>query len=108
MAEEELIRLYANCKGFITTAIDEDFGMTPIEAMASGKAVVAINSGGYLETVINNSTGILVSEDINEIINAVRIISKNPSIFKEKCMRQAKKFDVDTFLTQMKNELELI
>jgi glycosyltransferase involved in cell wall biosynthesis len=105
IAEEELIRLYANCKGFITTATDEDFGMTPIEAMASGKAVVAINSGGYLETIINNSTGILVSQDINEIINAICIISKNPFIFKEKCIRHAKKFDVDIFLTQMKDEL---
>lgn len=106
VAEEELVRLYAHCKGFITTSIDEDFGMTPIEAMASGKAVVAINSGGYLETVINNSTGILVSQDINELVDAVRIISKNPAMFKEKCIKQAKKFDVDIFLTKMKKELE--
>ena len=37
VSQEELAILYARCKGFITTAKDEDFGMTAIEALASGK-----------------------------------------------------------------------
>ena len=44
--QEQLIDLYSSCKGFITTAKDEDFGLTPIEAMASGKPVIAANEGG--------------------------------------------------------------
>ena len=43
--------LYATCKGFICTALDEDFGLTPLEAMASGKPVVAVDEGGFRETV---------------------------------------------------------
>ena len=46
VTEEELIDLYARCKGLICTALDEDFGLTPVEAMASGKPVVAVNEGG--------------------------------------------------------------
>ncbi len=46
---DELIKLYSNCKGFITTSLNEDFGLTPIEAMASGKPVIAPNEGGYKE-----------------------------------------------------------
>ncbi len=106
VSEDELVDMYARCKGFITTSLDEDFGMTPIEAMASGKAVVAMNEGGCLETVINNSTGLLVDADVNEIVNAVKYISQNPSIFKEKCIEQARKFDVYRFLNEMMNEID--
>ena len=42
ISEQELIDLYARCKGLICTALDEDFGLTPVEAMASGKPVVAV------------------------------------------------------------------
>jgi len=106
VSEDELVDMYSRCKGFITTSLDEDFGMTPIEAMASGKAVIAMNEGGCLETVINNSTGLLVDADVNEIVNAVEYISQNPSKFKEKCIEQARKFDVDRFLNDMMNEID--
>ncbi len=105
VTEDELIKLYARCKGFITTSLDEDFGMVPIEAMASGKAVVAINEGGCLETVINGSTGLLVDADVDEIVNAVKYISRDPSMFKKKCIEQARKFDVDRFLNEMMKEI---
>ena len=49
--EEELHDLYARCRAHICTALDEDYGLTPLEAMASGKPVVAVNEGGYRETV---------------------------------------------------------
>lgn len=107
LTEDELIKLYARCKGFITTSLDEDFGMTPIEAMASGKAVVAMNEGGCLETVVNGSTGLLVDADVDEIVDAVECISRNPSIFKEKCIEQARKFDVDRFFDEMMGEIGL-
>lgn len=51
VSELELLDLYSRCKGLICTAMDEDFGMTPVEAMASGKPVVAVNEGGFKETV---------------------------------------------------------
>jgi len=105
VADDELINLYARCKGFITTSLDEDFGMTPIEAMASGKAVVGMNEGGCLETVINGSTGLLVDANVDEIVNAVECISGDPSVFKEKCIEQAGKFDLDRFLNEMMKEI---
>lgn len=105
ITEEKLIDLYARCKGFITTSLDEDLGMTPIEAMASGKSVVAINEGGYKETVIDHSTGLLINANVNEIVDAVRKISENPTKFKENCIKQSMKFDVDIFLTEMRETL---
>lgn len=105
ITEDELIELYAHCRGFITTSLDEDFGMTPVEAMASGKPVVAINEGGYRETVIDGSTGLLVGPNVSEIVDAVRTISGDPAKFKENCIEQSRKFDGNIFLTEMRNIL---
>ncbi|MCZ7356121.1 MAG: glycosyltransferase [Candidatus Methanoperedens sp.] len=101
VTEKELIDLYATCRGHITTAIDEDFGMTPVEAMASGKATVAVNEGGYLETVIDGSTGILVAADEKAIINAVKIVSKSPEKYQTDCKNRAKEFDTNEFIKRM-------
>ena len=75
VSQEELIQLYSECKGLITTSKEEDYGMTPIEAMASGKPAIAPNEGGYKETV-TNKTGILI-DDINpdKIIQAINEIN---------------------------------
>jgi glycosyltransferase involved in cell wall biosynthesis len=107
--DKKLVELYANCKGFITTSKDEDFGMTPVEAMASGKPVIAPNEGGYKETIINGKTGILI-EDINEdkLIDAIKIIGKNPEKYKQACINQAKKFDSKIFIKKMRSEIQKI
>jgi len=110
---EELIGLYANCKGFITTAVNEDFGMTPVEAMASGKPVIAGNEGGYKETIIDGKTGFLI-DDINEekLAEAIRKISaelknkQNQEKYKKACQKQAKKFDVKVFIEKIKEQIE--
>lgn len=41
------------------TPINEHFGIVPLEAMSTGKPVIACNSGGPLETIVHGTTGIL-------------------------------------------------
>lgn len=109
VSKEELLDLYANCKGLITTATDEDFGMTPVEAMASGKPVIAPAEGGYCETVINGVTGILMSHTTPESIrNAIIKISSDLSSFKDICIKRAKDFDTEIFAKKIKKEIEKI
>ncbi|HMB44637.1 MAG TPA: glycosyltransferase [Candidatus Methanoperedens sp.] len=103
VAEDELIELYATCKGHITTALDEDFGMTPLEAMASGKPTVAVREGGYLETIKDGVTGLLVDVDETAIINGVKLISMDPGKYREDCENRAKDFDIPAFIKQMEN-----
>ena len=103
ITEKELIDLYAKCKGFITTSMNEDFGMAPVEAMASGKTVICVGEGGYLESVIDGVTGVYVKPDVADIIRAINSISNNPEKYKDACERQAKKFDKSIFIKSMKN-----
>lgn len=106
VSQEKLIDLYANCRGFITTARNEDFGLTPLEAMASGKPVVCGNEGGYKETVINGLTGMLI-DDINEdkIIHAVREVGGKPESFRKECLKRARNFDTRIFVREIKEVL---
>jgi glycosyltransferase involved in cell wall biosynthesis len=53
-SDQELSRLYAGCRALIFPGI-EDFGIVPLEAMASGKPVIAFGKGGVLETVVDDS-----------------------------------------------------
>jgi glycosyltransferase involved in cell wall biosynthesis len=96
VTEDEVVGYYARCKGLICTATDEDFGLTPLEAMASGKPVIAVNEGGFCETV-TPETGMLIHPDEGSIIEAVRLISKNPDRYHDACIARAQEFDLKKF-----------
>ena len=49
--------LYAGCKAFLFPG-EEDFGITPLEAMAAGRPVIAYGRGGVLDSVADGETGI--------------------------------------------------
>jgi glycosyltransferase involved in cell wall biosynthesis len=99
--EDRLYDLYSRCEGLIATAIDEDFGLTPVEAMASGKPVVATREGGYLESVLDQKTGLLVPPKTDSIRNSIQCISKKPEDFKKSCLERAGFFDYNTFEKQI-------
>lgn len=108
VSEEELLDLYARCKGFITTSKEEDYGMNVVEAMASGKIVLAPAEGGYLETVVDGVTGELIpsitSDKLREAIlrwSEQLSDSSSGDHYREDCIRRAKKFDVDNFVKQL-------
>ncbi len=59
--DQILAELYSKAKALIFPQI-EDFGLTPIEAMASGCPVIAYAQGGALETIIDQKTGLFFHE----------------------------------------------
>lgn len=99
--DEKLVSLYANARALIVSAEDEDFGITPVEAMASGTPVIALRSGGYLETVVDGKTGKFF--DPATIDSLAEVLKKfDPSKYKaEDCIRQAEKFSKEHFKRQI-------
>lgn len=69
MKFDELRSAYARCKALVMTA-EEDFGITPVEAMASGRPVVAFGRGGVRDSVIEERTGLFFDEQRPEALVA--------------------------------------
>ncbi|MFH1850300.1 MAG: glycosyltransferase [archaeon] len=101
VSEKKLIDLYTNCKAFISTAKDEDFGMTVLEAMASGKPVLAVDEGGYKETV-TTETGLLVKPDAESIVKGVGHLT-DPRKFRRACEIRAREFDLGIFAGKIRS-----
>ena len=93
---------YARCRALIFPGI-EDFGIVPVEAMASGRPVIAFRIGGAVETVIDGVTGLFFNEQTPEsLIDAVERYEKIENIFSPAQMvLHAKKFDRQNFKKQM-------
>jgi glycosyltransferase involved in cell wall biosynthesis len=96
---------YARCRALIFPG-EEDFGMVPIEAMASGRPVIAYRRGGAVETVASGLSGVFFEQQtIEDISSAVRNLSKievDPS----KIVAHARKFGRDQFLRKMHAHIE--
>ena len=70
--ERALSQLYANCDIIAAPSLSESFGLIFPEAMAQAMPVVAFRTGGVLEVVAHNETGILVElEEVHEVANAL-------------------------------------
>jgi glycosyltransferase involved in cell wall biosynthesis len=72
VSDAELKELYARCRGFVFPG-EEDFGIAPLEANASGRPVIAYAAGGALDTVVDGQTGVLFEQqNVDCLIAAVR------------------------------------
>ncbi|HEX8932274.1 MAG TPA: glycosyltransferase [Patescibacteria group bacterium] len=102
VTDEELVKLYSGAKAFLALARDEDFGITPVEAMSCGTPVIAYHGGGYKETVVDGKTGIFFHQLTVESLTAA--IKKFETLqvaqgkkISEDCRKQAAKFSKERF-----------
>jgi glycosyltransferase involved in cell wall biosynthesis len=61
LSDEEVLDYYARCRALILPG-EEDFGITPLEAQASGRPVIAYGAGGALASVVDGVTGVFFRE----------------------------------------------
>ena len=82
----------------------EDFGIVPLEAMASGTPVIAFKQGGATETVVDGVSGLFFNEQTVKSLNAaVYDFERNSSIFDAETIRNyVKKFDKQRFKDEFK------
>lgn len=107
-SDENFISLVAHSIANIYIPIDEDFGMSPVEAMACGIPTIGVNEWGLKETIIDGKTGFLLPKDIskNDIISAVKNLNFEKS---EKmnldCRNRANDFSLENFIKNLKKYL---
>ncbi len=89
---------YSKCKALIFPGI-EDFGIVPVEAMASGRPVIAYRKGGALETVKEGVSGMFFDEQTPESLNDVinRFEAQQDSFSPKLIVQQAGLFDKNIF-----------
>jgi glycosyltransferase involved in cell wall biosynthesis len=97
----------ARCKAFILPG-EEDFGITPLEAMASGRPVVAFGAGGALETVIDGETGLFFTYPSYECL-ALTLREVGITQFESERLREhASTFDLSVFLKNIDDFVHLV
>ncbi len=88
-SDEAMKKLYSRSTAVLYTPINEDYGLVPLEGMASSKPVISVNEGGPRENITNGKTGFLINSE-SDMANAMRLLADNPSIA-EKCGKLARK-----------------
>ncbi len=87
---------YAGCRAFIFPG-EEDFGITPLEAQASGRPVVAYGAGGALETVVEGKTGTFFDEQTPGSLAAAVDKFDEKALDPSAVRRHAEEFDVEVY-----------
>lgn len=101
----ELAGLMARCRAFVFPGL-EDFGITPVEAMAAGRPVIAFAAGGALDSVVEGVTGTFFHEQESDaLVEAVRR-SFGMSFDPETIRAHAMQFDTGVFKARLQAFIE--
>jgi len=103
--------MYSNSYSVVFSAINEDFGLIPLEAMASEKPIISVNEGGPRETIIDGKTGFLVNS-VEEMAEKMQFLIDNPKTV-AKMGRDGRKhvednFSDKRFFEQMDEEIKKV
>jgi len=106
ISDKEKQNLLSSCRAFIVASCDEDFGITPVEAMACGRPVIAFYGGGYLETVVEGKTGEFFKElTVESLVSVLKNFKPEKYKFND-CRKQAQKFSKEEFKKKFKEFVE--
>ncbi len=107
--DERLIELYQEATALLFTAPNEDWGIVPLEAMASGTPVIAVASGGPCESVLHGKTGWLLPgrpKAFADQMLAVAAMPEEVGRMRSACRRRAARYDWDRFVARIDDVME--
>lgn len=97
----------AKARAFVFAA-QEDFGIMPVEALASGTPVIAYGKGGALDSV-TPETGLFFDEQTPQaIVGAIEAFEKREAISPAACRKQAERFSERIFQTRLKAHVNAV
>lgn len=105
VSDDELARLYQGARATIFSALNEDFGIVPVESQAAGCPVITIAQGGVLETVVDGKTGVFFEKpEVDSLIAGIQRFQKlsKDRKWEKECRAQAEKFSKEVFQTKLK------
>ncbi len=102
---KQLNQLHAWAKAFLFPP-EEDFGLVPIAAMASGTPVIAYGKWWALETVVENKTGIFFEEQTVESLNKTIEIFETMKFDSQEIRKHAEQFDKEEFKQNLYNFIQ--
>lgn len=105
VSDEQLAKYLAECRALIFPG-EEDFGIVPLEAMASGRPVIAYRAGGALETVIDENTGIMFDEQTPHSLELALKRFQFESFDKAALRAHAAGFDKEVFKRKIRELVE--
>lgn len=106
VSDERLADLYSRCYAVLFTAVNEDWGLIPLEANASGKLCISVAEGGPLESIKNGYNGFLVEANPEAFAKKMIEVAKmNVEEYVENCLKEAKKYDWEVFAKKLESEL---
>jgi glycosyltransferase involved in cell wall biosynthesis len=100
VADEELPGLYARCRAFLMPQ-EEDFGIAPLEAQATGRPVVAYGAGGALETIVDGRTGLFFAEQTEDSLAEALRKMDGAEFSTEACRENSLRFSRESFRAQL-------
>lgn len=102
----ELRREYSRARIVICFGYNEPFGLIPLEAMACGAVVVALNEGGYRDSVKDGKTGVLVERDPKKIAKIIQTLLRKKVQVQHLC--SAAKADIKLHWSWKKSTISLL
>jgi glycosyltransferase involved in cell wall biosynthesis len=102
--DDALAALYPRARALVMSNVEE-FGITAVEAQASGRPVVAAAAGGALETVIDGETGVLVTPGDVDALAAVLRDEDLTRFDPARAVANAQRFSVAAFGTAIRAQV---
>lgn len=105
VSDARMVRYFQESKGFLFPGID-DFGITPVEAMAAGTPVIAFKGGGALDYIQPGKTGIFFSEQtVDSLVKALEEAEKK-TWSEATLVKKAAQFSPALFRKRMKKVID--
>ncbi|HJD50934.1 MAG TPA: glycosyltransferase [Candidatus Rothia avistercoris] len=107
LSDEQMQFAYANSKALLAVS-HEDFGITPLEGGAFGKPAIALQAGGFLDTIVEGVTGTFIKTPSSTDIRAAVENFDETEYSAHRIKEHIQQFSEERFIAEIKNQLDTL